>query len=206
MWNLIETAPKNETPILIDFGSLGIHRVIWTTSINGTEGWCVEDNKYGPYALRGYQEDEIRGWLPLPKSGEKDKYCDTDACVKRLWDEYVKHRKLIVAFDYDETVFDYHKKGRTYEKVINLLRECQDLDFYLVLFTACDPSQYEDQRNYLRELGIEIASINENPIDLPFGNNGKIYYNILLDDRAGLGQAVDILQTLVTRINYLEYC
>jgi len=37
-------------------------------------------------------------------------------------------------------------------------------------------------------------------IKLPFGNNGKIYYNILLDYRAGLGQALDALEIFLDNI------
>jgi hypothetical protein len=55
--------------------------------------------------------------------------------------------------------------------------------------------------NLFVENNITIASINENPIDLPFGNNGKIYYNILLDDRAGLGQALDTLNKTIELIH-----
>lgn len=69
-----------------------------------------------------------------------------------------------------------------------------------MLFTACAPSKREFQKNHLKDLGINIHSVNENPIVLPFGNHGKIYYNILLDDRAGLGQAVEILIEVIRRI------
>ena len=48
--------------------------------------------------------------------------------------------------------------------------------------------------------GIVLDSINKNPIPMPYGNHGKIYYNILLDDRAGLGQAYDTLTELLKMI------
>ena len=47
---------------------------------------------------------------------------------------------------------------------------------------------------YCKEIGINVNSINTNPIKLDFGNNGKVYANIYLDDRAGLLQALDILE------------
>ena len=49
-------------------------------------------------------------------------------------------------------------------------------------------------------LKIKITGINANPIPLPFGNHGKIYFNILLDDRAGLSQSIDILNKLIDKI------
>lgn len=36
---------------------------------------------------------------------------------------------------------------------------------------------------------------------MPFGNHGKMYYNILLDDRAGLGQSLDILSQTLENLN-----
>lgn len=129
-----------------------------------------------------------------------DTFLSTDACVERLLAEYHLHGKLIVAFDFDDTVFDYHGKGRTYERVLELLRRCQKLGFWLVLFTACDPNKRDDQRAYLAQQGIQIHSINENPIPLPFGHHGKIYFNVLLDDRAGLGQAVETLTRVLDRV------
>ncbi|HNV97499.1 MAG TPA: hypothetical protein PKL13_04340, partial [bacterium] len=53
-----------------------------------------------------------------------------------LEEAYIKHKKLIVAFDFDNTIFDYHKKEVDYSKIINLLKECQDLGFILKLFTS----------------------------------------------------------------------
>jgi len=57
---------------------------------------------------------------------------------------------------------------------------------------------------YMADHGIKISSINKNPIDLPFGNHGKIYYNHLLDDRAGLESALKILKSLIDRIQDFE--
>lgn len=128
-----------------------------------------------------------------------DAFLKTDVCVERLLGEYHEHKKLIVAVDFDDTVFDYHDKGRTYDGVLDLLRRCQKLGFWIVLFTACAPDKRDEQRAYLTNHGVVIHSINENPIDLPFGNHGKIYFNILLDDRAGLGQAVEILTRVVEK-------
>jgi hydroxymethylpyrimidine pyrophosphatase-like HAD family hydrolase len=132
-----------------------------------------------------------------------DPYFSTSECVNRLFNEYKKHEKLIIAVDFDDTLFDFHKKGFTYGKVINLLKECQNLGFYIVIFTGNENELLI--REYCKSLGIEISSINENPIKLPYGNGRKIYYNILLDDRAGLGQAVEILEMLISKIELKKF-
>ncbi len=129
-----------------------------------------------------------------------DPYFDTIECAKRLKKEYDTHKKLIVAVDFDDTVFDFHNAGHDYMQVINLIRRCQNLGFYIVLFTGTHPDKWLNQAAYLKDKGIKVICVNENPIPLPFGNHGKMYYNILLDDRAGLGQAYTILDIVVSQI------
>ncbi len=130
-----------------------------------------------------------------------DPYLKEKNAVERLLKEYRKHPRLIVAVDFDDTVFDYHGGGDNHERVLQLLRECKKHNFYIVVWTASDPSRFDEMKLFLSDRGIKIDSINENPIPLPFGNHKKIYYNILLDDRAGLRSAVDTLETLLFLID-----
>jgi hypothetical protein len=124
-------------------------------------------------------------------------FLDTPACIERLLKEYTLHPKLIVAFDFDDTVFDFHQRGSDHSRVLDVLRRCTKLGFYLVVFTASDESRWGIMLDYLKHQGIQVSSVNQNPIPLRFGHSGKIYYNILLDDRAGLGQALDTLEYVV---------
>lgn len=138
---------------------------------------------------------------------KSDPYLTSEACTSRLMREWRKYSGLfdsglIVACDFDDTVFDFHNTGAIYPRVIETLIECKKLGFYVVVFTASHPSRYEYMREYFRERGIEVDAINENPIPLPFGNHGKIYYNILLDDRAGLGQALETLNQVITLVRF----
>jgi hypothetical protein len=68
MWETIDTAPKDGTPILVDFGRLGVHRVFWSEAPfgPGIGAWCVTDLKSEDRPLRRYVESEVRGWMPLP--------------------------------------------------------------------------------------------------------------------------------------------
>lgn len=108
------------------------------------------------------------------------------ACVYRLVDEYKKYGSLVVAFDFDNCVYDYHSKGHDYIEVIYLLREAKEINCYLIAFTA--EKDIQKVTSTLNELGIQFDAINENP---PFfkSNARKIYFNLLLDDRAGLYSA-----------------
>jgi len=129
-----------------------------------------------------------------------DTYFDTNKCVERLFEEWKKHPKLIIACDFDDTVFDCHRKGHNFDKVFDLLKECKQLEFYVVIFTAGKIERYPFITQYMEDHGVKIDGINQNPIPLPYGNNVKIYANIFLDDRAGLFQAATILLMLINKI------
>lgn len=126
---------------------------------------------------------------------------DHATCVERLWSEYVKHGRLIVALDVDGTVFDFHNQQATYPRVIQLMRECEALGFYIMVFTARGSDTLPHAIEHVRSLGLTVASVNANPFPLPYGNNGKPYYNVLLDDRAGLASAYATLRAVVDRIH-----
>ena len=125
-----------------------------------------------------------------------------EACKKRLLEEYKKYEKLIVAFDYDNTIFDYHNNGGDYSCVIELLKRCARLGFELVLFT-CDEDISESHRKstiVYDMLGLAPdgeLQINQSSV-LP--KSYKPYYNILLDDRAGLEESYEILKYVVNEI------
>jgi hypothetical protein len=132
----------------------------------------------------------------------QDPYMDTGRCVDRLFREYLKHPKLIIASDFDSTLFDVHGAGHTFPAVISLLKECAALGFYIVVFTASADSRWPEIRAEMDRLGIPVSAINTNPIPLPYGHQGKIFYNLLIDDRCGLLQAFDILRLTISRIRH----
>lgn len=71
-WQPIETAPKDGRDILVSFGSMGIWLVFWADPFGDDAPtlWCVDDNKHGPYPLRGYSfegECAPTHWMPLPE-------------------------------------------------------------------------------------------------------------------------------------------
>jgi hydroxymethylpyrimidine pyrophosphatase-like HAD family hydrolase len=122
-----------------------------------------------------------------------DPYLSTARCVIRLLSAYREHPRLIVAVDFDDTVFDFHNHGYKFPKAIELIKRAQAAGFYIVGFTASKPERYPFIQEHFESLGIKLDAINTNVIPSAYGNSGKIFYNILLDDRAGLEQAMDIL-------------
>lgn len=126
-----------------------------------------------------------------------DRYLSDKECVTRLLGEWNIHGNLIVAYDFDNTVYDYHKRGDKFEKVIGLIQKCKKLGCTVIVFTSCDEGRFQEIRKFLKDHDIPFDGINENAQSVPFTGR-KIYYNILLDDRAGLSasynQLVEVLE------------
>lgn len=122
--------------------------------------------------------------------------------INRLYEEWKTHKKIIISVDYDDTLYPF-KLGNSedIERTIKLVIQAQEIGAYIVIFTASATDRYLDIENYCNDLGINVDSINMNPIKLPYGNNGKIYYNINLCDRSGLTQALDILEETMKKMN-----
>ena len=128
-----------------------------------------------------------------------DFYLNENNCTQRLIDEYKKYGKLIVAYDFDNTVYDFHSKGYRFDNVIDLIRECRKLGFYLIVYTCSKEDRYKLIKDYLVSHNIPFNSINENSPEINFAH-GKLYYNILLDDRAGLTSAYKSLKECIEYI------
>ena len=123
-------------------------------------------------------------------------YLDDRKAINRLKKEYLQHKKLIIGFDFDNTIYDYHKENLELTPIINLLKRCSKLKFIMCLYTIDNNLYFK--RTYTRMLGINIDYVNTSPVIL---GNGKPYFNILLDDRAGLSASYNILLTTLNELN-----
>ena len=123
----------------------------------------------------------------------ESRYCDNEKILNRLFDWYDVHGKLLVAFDFDETVYDYDRKGDTFKRVHEVLKECKRRKFPLILFTCRNTESMEIDfaKDYCKVNGFMPDYINFSPAN---PTSQKPLYNILLDDRAGLGQALECME------------
>jgi hydroxymethylpyrimidine pyrophosphatase-like HAD family hydrolase len=111
------------------------------------------------------------------------------------WHE--KNGRLIVAYDFDNTVYDYHHKGHDYSEVVDLIRRAKQAGCHLIVFTGNEDSTLV--RGFLDENSIPYDQINEQaPFVLTTAR--KIYYNLLLDDAAGLLSASAQLEAFLNLI------
>jgi trehalose-6-phosphatase len=125
-------------------------------------------------------------------------YLNPENSFNRLLEEYNQYQSIVVAFDFDDTVYDFHKKGRLYNSVIELLKKLKSINCHLICWTGQQDLEFVS--NYLKSNNIPFDGINENP---PFYKSisKKIYANAYLDDRAGLKQVYDELNSLIDLIS-----
>jgi hypothetical protein len=124
--------------------------------------------------------------------------------VERLIKEWLTHGKIVLACDFDDTIFPWGFKSeedlKAMAKVVDVVQLAQNIGIYLAIWSACAPDRFDEVRDFCNKMNMKVDSINENPIPLPYGNHRKMYYNHLLDDRAGLEQAVDMLEYACYRV------
>lgn len=123
-----------------------------------------------------------------------------DKVVDRLYDEYKQHGEIIIAFDFDYTVHNFREEDDyTYELVIEMLQRWQPYA-KLVVFTASPESRYPYIADYLTQNDIPFDAINEDVLSRKGEPTRKIYYNIFLDDRAGLNSTYIALEKLYNKL------
>jgi hypothetical protein len=120
--------------------------------------------------------------------------------LDRLLVEWRQHGKIIIAVDYDDTISPWKLRNFDPKRTIEILKTSKQTGAFIVVFTACSPDRYGEITDYCNSIGLKIDSINQNPINLPYGNNGKVYANIFIDDRAGINEALNILEFAMYKI------
>lgn len=125
----------------------------------------------------------------------------------RLRDEWLNHGGLILAVDFDDTVFPYKmldsdSVAKCFE-VIAAVRKAHHMGCRVVMWTASDPDRYDFIRRYMEEHGIRVEAVNQNLPGLRYGNNGKIYANLYMDDRGGLSEALTTLIAVTKEVDRL---
>ena len=112
----------------------------------------------------------------------------------RLEEYYEKFGQIIVAYDFDDTVYDCRNYGRDYSEIIELIRKMQPYA-YLIVFTSRPKSEYEFVKKFLEDNNIPFDTINKDAPQTPKERRcRKVYYHILLDDKAGLYTAYNVLK------------
>lgn len=121
-------------------------------------------------------------------------YSDNQVVVYRLLQEWEEHNGIVIGVDQDDTIFDYHGKGFIFPRTWALLKQAQDMGCTLCAWTADNKTDYIREQWKLRELCMDY--FNDSPVDCE-KESRKPYFNLLLDDRAGLSAALGILEEVI---------
>lgn len=136
------------------------------------------------------------------------RYLNKETTYNRLKDEWLKHGKIIVAYDVDSTVLPFHdyEKEDDYSILHNLIKALYELKCTLIVFTAAEESRWEDIKIKLKKSELPYHYFNQSPPEIPgLVAKGKVYANIYLDDRASLYASVELLQKLINDIKSNNY-
>lgn len=137
----------------------------------------------------------------------------TEGAFNRLLAEYLKYDTLYIAFDFDNTIWDYDTYKDKYEDnhdavhwdIVELLKGCKKMGLKLILWTSCPDEESEKIKTDLCSAwGIEPDYINWSPLS---PGTTKPHFNLLLDDRAGLESSVQMLSKLLimnAAFNYMN--
>lgn len=126
-----------------------------------------------------------------------DYYLLEENCYKRLENEFKEYGKLIFCVDFDDTLYDFYKVGRKYDKIISLLSRWEKYS-EVIIFTCRNEEQYSEIKDYLIDKNIKFKGINCDS-SVHFGGR-KIYGNVYIDDRGGLSSIYKILNKLIEKI------
>jgi len=106
-----------------------------------------------------------------------DEFLNAENSYQRLKKEFLEHGKLIIAYDIDSTVFDYHNKGESYEMVKELIRDWKDYAYFIV-FTSSTEDRFPFIREMLNKENLPYNGINEDAPFIPFTGR-KVIFNFV---------------------------
>ncbi len=120
---------------------------------------------------------------------------------ERLVNEWLEHGKIVLAVDFDDTIFHWrHRSPEECDSTLKLVKWAQTTGAHIMIHSSSDYDRYEEIKEYCESKGLKIDSINANPIELPFGTQGKPYYNWQLCDRSGLQYASEVLEEAIKEV------
>ena len=129
-----------------------------------------------------------------------DTFFSDDALLNKLLNVYENHKRIIIAYDFDDTIAPTYM-SKDCSCVVQLLKKMRPYaDF--ICFTSNE--NIEKVKLYIAQNDIPCDYINENVPKMMerYGQIRKVYFNILLDDKAGLGQAYRILNIFYEKVKH----
>lgn len=126
--------------------------------------------------------------------------------VDRLVRQYLEHDNLVIAVDFDDTIFPGNvNHAGDLKPIIETLKESSTIGFKNVIYTARNKKYFPEILQFCKDNEIDVWGINEDVVKLKEPTSGKIYYNLFLDDKAGLEEAHKILCEAIEIIKTMKF-
>ncbi len=122
-----------------------------------------------------------------------------DILLNQLIDVYEKHGKIIIGVDFDDTVFPFNKSVANINRcneVVEILRELKPYSI-ICLWSVADAQSLVYKEHIMDLYGIKPDHVNDSPLN-KWGESKKVYFNIQLDDKAGLNETIQVLKNFKT--------
>lgn len=130
---------------------------------------------------------------------------DLNIYVEKLYQAWIKHKNIRILVDYDDTIKPYNTASEALCKdIINTLIEAKKLGATIVLWTCRSGTRLNEALKYCESIGLEFTEVNPTTPFLP-EQSTKAYGNILLDDKAGLEQALTTLKLALYKYKKFVY-
>lgn len=118
--------------------------------------------------------------------------------VQKGVEAWKKYGKLIIGVDFDETILPYNDlEVKITQQVIYALKEARKLGATIILYTCRDGMLLEEALALCEDEGLHFDQVNPTEKFHPSYSH-KPYFNVLLDDKAGLISAVQTLLEIIT--------
>jgi hypothetical protein len=121
--------------------------------------------------------------------------------LSQLCRAYDNHKHIIIGVDFDDTVFVFNETPQIRERcerVVEALKKASDFST-ICLWSVASPQSLKYKAEIMKLYGIPPAYINESPIK-KWGECAKPYWNIELDDKAGLSSSLATLEEFIKQI------
>lgn len=121
--------------------------------------------------------------------------------VLKLYQQKEKFGKVVIGVDFDFTLYDSSKplgEGEFYEDVLQLVLQAQESGVCELCLWTANPDVLAIIDLCLEE-GLHFDQINSSTI-FPDSDSRKPHFNLLLDDSAGLGESIEILQDFLEAV------
>jgi hypothetical protein len=121
--------------------------------------------------------------------------------LSQLWRSYNTHDHIIIVVDFDDTVFVFNEEPEIRErcdKVVSVLKRAAPIST-ICLWSVASQQSLKYKAEIMRLYGIAPDFINESPIK-KWGECNKPYWNIELDDKAGLSSSLATLEEFMDQL------